>query len=108
VSLARLVQQRGRLPVAEACAYVRQAALGLQHAHERGMVHRDIKPHNLILTPQGRVKILDFGLARVASERGLGKGLTASNAYMGTPDYSSPEQAQDARKADIRADLYSL
>src|SRR5205085_10424706 len=66
------------------------------------------KPHNLMLTPQGQVKILDFGLAKIASESRAGKGLTASNAYMGTPEYSAPEQATDARTADIRADLYSL
>src|SRR5262249_15476333 len=63
-TLARLVAERGPLPVALACDYARQAALGLQHAHARGLVHRDIKPHNLMLTPQGQVKILDFGLAR--------------------------------------------
>ena len=70
--LARLVQEQGPLPVDRACEYVRQCALGLQHAFEQGMVHRDIKPHNLMLTPDGRVKILDFGLARLREEaRGL-------------------------------------
>src|SRR5262249_45758756 len=64
LSLAQQVQRQGPLPVPQACAYVRQAALGLQHAFERGMVHRDIKPHNLMLTAGGHVKILDFGLAR--------------------------------------------
>jgi serine/threonine protein kinase len=107
-SLAEVLQMKGPLPVASACHYMRQVALGLQHAHLRGMVHRDIKPGNLILMPRGQVKILDFGLAKVASEHGETKGLTASNAYMGTPDYCSPEQATDARNADIRADLYSL
>jgi tRNA A-37 threonylcarbamoyl transferase component Bud32 len=107
-SLAEVLQKKGPLPVVHACHYARQAALGLQHAFERGMVHRDIKPANLMLTPKGQVKILDFGLAKVVSERGAGRGLTASGAYMGTPDYSAPEQATDARSADIRADLYSL
>jgi hypothetical protein len=107
-SLAAVLKKDGPLSVAHACHYVRQAALGLQHAFERGMVHRDIKPANLMVTPRGQVKILDFGLAKVASERGAGKGLTASGAYMGTPEYSAPEQATDARTADIRADLYSL
>src|SRR5262249_48397369 len=69
-TLARLVKQRGPLPVAEACDYVRQAALGLQHAHERGMVHRDVKPENLILTHDGCVKVLDFGLAALSAEGG--------------------------------------
>jgi tRNA A-37 threonylcarbamoyl transferase component Bud32 len=107
-SLAEVLQKRGPLPVREACEYVRQAALGLQHAFEQGMVHRDVKPHNLMLTPKGQVKVLDFGLAKVASERAPGKGLTAANVYMGTPDYCAPEQALDARSADTRADVYSL
>jgi serine/threonine protein kinase len=106
--LARLVRQRGPLPVAQACHFVRQAALGLQHAYEHGMVHRDIKPHNLMVTRRGRVKILDFGLARFASEAGSGGPLTQSGAVLGTPDYIAPEQALDAHAADIRADLYSL
>jgi serine/threonine protein kinase len=107
-SLADVVLRRGRLPVAHACHYARQAALGLQHAFEQGMVHRDIKPHNLMLTPKGRVKILDFGLARLASEQVPGVELTQENALMGTPAYMSPEQGADARQADIRADIYSL
>jgi tRNA A-37 threonylcarbamoyl transferase component Bud32 len=106
VSLARMVKERGPLPAAEACACVRQAALGLQHAHERGMVHRDVKPDNLIRCTDGSVKVLDFGLAALTAERG--SGLTDTNVIMGTPDYMAPEQAEDARKADIRADVYSL
>jgi serine/threonine protein kinase len=67
-NLADYLAEMGPLPVTQACEIVRQAALGLQHAHERGMVHRDIKPHNLMLTPLGQVKVLDFGLARFALE----------------------------------------
>jgi WD40 repeat protein len=87
---------------------VRQAALGLQHAFEQGMVHRDIKPQNLMLTPKGQVKVLDFGLARLRATGPRAGGLTQTGAFMGTPEYVSPEQATDARTADSRADLYSL
>jgi Tol biopolymer transport system component len=107
-SLAQLVRRRGPLPVLHACNYVRQAALGLQHAFEQGMVHRDVKPHNLMLTPQGRVKVLDFGLARLANERPGAGRLTQLGAFVGTPEYVAPEQATDARTADTRSDIYSL
>jgi formylglycine-generating enzyme required for sulfatase activity len=107
-SLAQVVEKRGPLPVAHACHFVRQAALGLQHASEQGMVHRDLKPHNRMVTPKGQVKILDFGLARLAAEKKVGPGLTAEDAVMGTPEYLAPEQALDARQADVRADIYSL
>lgn len=107
-SLEKFLARRGRLTVVEACRLVRQAMIGLDHAHSRGMVHRDLKPQNLMLTPDGKVKILDFGLAKVASERHGGAGLTRDNALMGTPHYLAPEQALNAAKADIRADIYSL
>jgi serine/threonine protein kinase len=96
------------LTIPVACNFIRQAALGLQHAFEKGMVHRDIKPSNLMVTPPGQVKILDFGLARLRSENTQGNALTQANAFMGTPEYVSPEQATDARSADTRADIYSL
>jgi serine/threonine protein kinase len=108
VDVGQIVKTGGPLPVVDACDYVRQAAMGLQHAFEQGMVHRDIKPQHLIRTPDGRIKILDFGLARFVSESAPGAGLTESRAIMGTPDYVAPEQLQDSRKADIRADIYGL
>jgi serine/threonine protein kinase len=116
VNLADLVMSGGRLSVDQAVDYVQQAALGLQHAHEKGMVHRDIKPHNLMLTTGGVVKILDFGLASLASASISNRGsdlpddpsLTAAGTIMGTPDFIAPEQAIDARAADIRSDIYSL
>ena len=117
----------GQLPVRLACDYALQIAHGLQHAFEKNMVHRDIKPHNVMVTPAGQVKILDFGLARFVSERslsldetaatnpawdGLTKVPTATDTgvgwVLGTADYIAPEEAEDARRADIRADLYSL
>ena len=107
-SLAELVAKKGPLSVPYACHYVRQAALGLQHAFEQGMVHRDIKPQNLMVNARGQVKVLDFGLARMRCERKAGGGLTQVDTFMGTPEYVSPEQATDARSADTRADIYSL
>jgi serine/threonine protein kinase len=111
-TLAEVVKARGRLPVVNACYYAQQVAQGLQHACDRGMVHRDVKPQNLILARQGKkhtVKILDFGLAKATRERGLDDGgLTGAGAMLGTPDYIAPEQTLDAAGADIRADIYSL
>jgi serine/threonine-protein kinase len=109
--LGKLVRERGPLPVAHACDFVAQAARGLQHAFEKGLVHRDIKPSNLILTNSGVVKVLDLGLARLASAETLLEQpttLTQEGAVMGTPDFIAPEQARDCRSADIRADVYSL
>jgi serine/threonine protein kinase len=111
LDLSRLVKANGPLPVAHACNYAHQAALGLQHAHEHGMVHRDIKPSNLMLTRQGDralIKVLDFGLAKVRSEEAVDGGLTHEGQMLGTPAYIAPEQIRDARRADIRADIYSL
>jgi len=104
--LAAWLAAHGPLPMTEACDYVRQAALGLQHAHERGMVHRDLKPQNLMRTATGLVKVLDFGLARLVEL--AQEGGTAAGMVLGTPDYMAPEQANDAHGADIRADVYSL
>ncbi|MCI0462221.1 MAG: serine/threonine protein kinase [Gemmataceae bacterium] len=109
--LGKLVRDRGPLPVGEACDYMRQAALGLQHAHEHGLVHRDIKPGNLLLARGGVIKILDMGLARLHAADQPGDSLSAltqDGMMMGTPDYLAPEQATDAHKVDIRADIYSL
>ncbi len=135
VDLDGLLEKRGPLPVALACDYARQAAVGLQHAFEHGMVHRDVKPHNLMLTPCGQVKILDFGLARFFSEavpvepcpepapaaNPARAGATPTSpprpfkgtAYLytgggGTADYIAPEEVVDPWRADVRADIYSL
>jgi serine/threonine protein kinase/formylglycine-generating enzyme required for sulfatase activity len=109
--LASLVKTQGPLPIANGCFYVQQAALGLQHAFEKQMVHRDIKPQNFILAREGKkhlVKVLDFGLAKVMREKTDDTGLTGEGRMLGTPDYIAPEQTLDAAKADIRADIYSL
>ena len=136
-NLADILAREGRMAVARACEFARQAAVGLQHAFVRGMVHRDIKPHNLIVSgdaanhgrPAELVKILDFGLARFIQEtqppagesacktsRSFGGGAdcpetfagTDPGSLMGTSNYIAPEQADDPRSADIRADIYSL
>jgi hypothetical protein len=109
VDLEKFVHTKGVPAIHLACHLVRQAALGLQHAHEHKLIHRDIKPNNLMLTRKGQVKLLDFGLSKVVQAgEGERQGLTGQDAYMGTPDYMAPEQAMSARDADIRADLYSL
>jgi hypothetical protein len=106
--LAHLVGSQGPLPIDDASDYARQAAIGLQHAHERGLVHRDVKPANFFLTARDRViKLLDLGLAR-ADSAGEGGTLTQTGSVVGTPDYISPEQARNSHDVDIRADLYSL
>jgi len=108
VNLAELVRRRGPLRVADACELCRQASLGLQAAHEHGLVHRDIKPSNLMLTRAGQVKILDLGLARLQAAPQAAGTTTAAGQIMGTADYMAPEQVSDCHGVDIRADIYSL
>jgi hypothetical protein len=108
IPLDHLGKQRGPLPVDYACNFIAQAGIGLQHAHEKGMVHRDIKPANLMVTAKDKeVKLLDFGLVSGPSVQ-TGTKQTQLQAFMGTPDYVAPEQATDASNVDIRADVYSL
>src|SRR5262245_43861309 len=100
LDLGQVVVRVGPASIADACELVRQAARGLQSAHERGLVHRDVKPSNLLLTVGGVVKVLDLGLARLA-RHGHGHGhaderLTASGDAMGTADFMAPEQGIDA------------
>jgi serine/threonine protein kinase len=133
-NLTRLVQLAGPLPIPRACDFIRQAALGLQHIHERGYILRDLKPSNLLATllseeegwlaetdPRSlrtllkgehelMVKVCDLGIARRTTGRACDPDseLTSPGVFLGTADYCSPEQATDPRQVDVRADLYSL
>lgn len=106
--LSRLVRRRGPLTVAEACRLVRQAAVGLQYAHEHKLIHRDVKPSNLMRDRQGQLKILDLGLARFRLAEPAGEEMTRSGETMGTIEYMAPEQASDTHSVDVRADIYGL
>ncbi|MGA2621400.1 MAG: protein kinase [Thermoguttaceae bacterium] len=108
LDLEQVVRRGQPLSVAEACELIRQAALGLQYAHEHGLVHRDIKPSNLMLTAQRQVKILDLGLAKLRLEGRKAEEVTGTNQALGTPNYMAPEQISETRSVDIRADIYSL
>lgn len=112
-NLSQLVKERGPLPVDQACEFIRQAALGLDHAHDLGLIHRDVKPSNLLVQPTNsgpQVKILDFGLALVQAGELAGRDVLAGTPQtaLGTPDYVAPEQARNHYEVDGRADLYSL
>jgi serine/threonine-protein kinase len=102
-SLARIIEKRIKLSEIEVLSIVEQTAKALHAAHEDGLVHRDIKPGNLLITPAGKVKITDFGIARVADQ----VALTATGQVMGTVQYLSPEQAT-GKQATPSTDIYSL
>lgn len=115
--LSGLVRELGRLDVETAVAYVLQAARGLKAAHDCGMIHRDVKPANLLLSEEGLVKVADLGLVKRGAEKRNGRagsamtaagGETGFNKTMGTPAFMAPEQAKDATRVDERADVYSL
>lgn len=104
------VKREGPLPVREAADYIRQAAVGLQHAHEEGLVHRDVKPANLMLDARGTIKVLDLGLALAVSGGEEDGSLTREHdeKVLGTADYLAPEQATDSHLAERRSDIYAL
>jgi HAMP domain-containing protein/predicted Ser/Thr protein kinase len=102
ITLKHLLNQNRRLPVAAALRIAKQLCAGLGAAHAAGVIHRDVKPQNIIIEPNGGLKIMDFGIARLSR----GKGMTATGMVIGTPDYISPEQAKGAQ-LDHRTDIYS-
>src|SRR5918997_658272 len=97
------IDRMGRLPVDEAVAYAIEIGRGLQLAHARRLVHRDVKPQNVLIDTEGRAKVTDFGIARSLEN----DGLTATGRVLGTTDYVSPEQAM-GHEVDARSDVYSL
>src|SRR5262245_21397253 len=111
LDLGRLLLARGALPIETACRYAAQLADALRHISLLGLVHRDVKPSNVLITEDGsRVKLLDLGLARFDHPdwQASRAELTQLGMMIGTPDYVSPEQIRDSHGADIRSDLYSL
>jgi len=110
--LAALTKDGGRLEIADACEIARQAAVGLQHAHSLGLVHRDVKPSNLMLAAAHDgttgVKVLDLGLALIGDAVSQEEQLTDEGQLMGTLDFMAPEQTIDTHAVDHRADIYSL
>jgi serine/threonine protein kinase/HEAT repeat protein len=115
VNLRQLIE-RGRISPREALAIVPMVCDALQYAHDEGIVHRDIKPENILMDRQGRVKVADFGLAKLVGEeetgipvgRGFFTDVTAAGELMGTPQYMAPEQIERPGEVDHRADIYSL
>jgi len=101
--LKSAIHRFGRLPVGKSLSIARQVAEGLAEAHRLGVVHRDLKPGNIMIDREGNARILDFGIARSLEE----KGITGAGVMIGTPEYMSPEQAE-GRDVDARSDIYSL
>jgi serine/threonine protein kinase len=106
-SLDHVIEDRGPLPAAEVVDYMTQAAMGLAHAHERGIVHRDVKPPNLLLSEEGQIKVLDLGLSALMEADSAASYATVAGRIVGTVNYMSPEQAI-AHNVDGRSDLFSL
>jgi serine/threonine-protein kinase len=107
MTLKQLFRSKGALPLGVGLQIAKQAAAGLAAAHDMGVVHRDVKPHNIMLTPQSDVKIMDFGIVRDTT-RSESSGMTQTGIIMGTPDYMSPEQAMGKSDLDHRSDIYSF
>ena len=104
----RDIERRGRLTPKEALEIVPQICDALQFAHDEGIVHRDIKPENILIDKRGRVKITDFGIAKIIAATPEKLGLTGTHDVIGTPHYMAPEQVEKPNTVDHRADIYSL
>jgi serine/threonine-protein kinase len=102
-TLSEVIAQRGVVPLDDAKDFLRQISDGLEAAHQAGVIHRDLKPGNVLVGERGAVKIIDFGLATTA----VGDGLTATGAILGTPHYMAPEQVR-GKNVDARSDIYAL
>lgn len=106
--LLSLVKKEGPLDIYRAAKFIRQAALGLQHAHNAGLIHRDMKPANLLVDKDDVIHVLDLGLARFTDEKRASLTLTYDENVLGTADYLAPEQARNSHNVDARADIYGL
>jgi eukaryotic-like serine/threonine-protein kinase len=106
--LQQIVKSEGPLDYATVAEYIRQAAEGLAHAHEAGLIHRDVKPANLLVDQKNVIKILDLGLARFSADEKASLTLAFDENVLGTADYLAPEQAIDSHRVDARADIYGL
>lgn len=104
--LAEILQMRGPVPVPLALRWLQQAVVALEYVHGKGLIHRDVKPHNMLINPEGTLKLMDLGLAIDALD--TEHALTVTGVVIGSPSYISPEQIQDAKTVDARTDLYSL
>lgn len=108
LDVGQILRGTGRLSISNACEIAKQIAVALQYIDEQGLVHRDIKPSNVMIGQKGNVKLLDLGLARLQLGDGECVEMTATGQAMGTADYIAPEQVNDSRHVDIRADIYAL
>ncbi len=106
ISLEDLIDKKKKIPPLAAALIFREICRGLQYAHHKGVIHRDIKPDNVLISKNGDVKLFDFGIAMVEAE--ADKELTKTGVVMGTPSYMSPEQIKDAKHVDKRTDIYSM
>ncbi|MDO4587646.1 MAG: serine/threonine-protein kinase [Planctomycetia bacterium] len=108
INIRSYVEKNGVIPLPEAINFILQITSAIAHASSHGVTHRDVKPSNILITPQGKAKLIDMGLARLLKPAAFEDDLTASGVTLGTFDYISPEQARDPRNADVRSDIYSL